>query len=147
MILKIAMVAAVVLSSAVVAEAQSWQICNRLTEDRVVSIAYVNLGSSGGFISEGWWTVKACGGCAKVLLRKETSDPHNVFLRAKDSRGNVVMDGGSRMCSASFKHTIVGNDSCKRRGFEDAMYRHVTVDLNKNYTTNLTGEPRCRTID
>ena len=146
MVRGIVMVAALVLGSALVAEAQSWSICNKVLEERVVAIAYVNPGSRGGFISEGWWTVKPCG-CAKVLLRNETSDPHNVFLRVKDKRGNVVIDGESRMCSAHFKHTIVGNDNCKRRGFEDETYRHLKVNIDKNYTTNVTGEPRCRSAD
>jgi len=117
MVGRIVMVAAMVLGSALLAEAQSWTICNKLVEEPAVATAYVNPGSRGGFISEGWWTLKPCG-CAKVLLRKETSDPHNVFLRAKDKDGSA--EGESRMCSASFRHTIVGNDNCKRRGFEDA---------------------------
>ena len=146
MVGKIVMVAAMVLGSALVAEAQSWTICNKLLEERDVAIAYVNPGSRGGYISEGWWVLKPCG-CMKVLLRKETSDPHNVFLRATDKNGNVVIEGESRMCSASFKHTIVGNDNCKRRGFEDAKYRHLNVNIDKNHTTNLTGEPRCRAAD
>jgi uncharacterized membrane protein len=42
----------------------SWTVCNRSAKDVQVSIAYVNPGSRGGFISEGWWKLRACGGCA-----------------------------------------------------------------------------------
>ena len=39
MVRRIVMVAALVLGSALVAEAQSWSICNKVLEERVVAIA------------------------------------------------------------------------------------------------------------
>ena len=78
-----------------------------------------------------------------MLQRHETSDPHNVFLHAHDTQHNVVTTGDSRMCTASFKHTIVGNDNCVKRGFKDGWYKHLdNVNLDKHWTTNITG-PGC----
>jgi uncharacterized membrane protein len=85
----------------------------------------------------------ARGGCATVLQRHETSDPHNAFLHVDDAHGNVVISGNSRMCTAQFKHTIVGNDNCVKRGFRDGWYKHDSkVNLDKRHTTNITG-PGC----
>lgn len=121
----------------------SWTVCNRSGKDVQVSIAYVNPGSRGGFISEGWWKLRACGGCAMVLKRDETSDPRNVFLHVENTDGVVVTSGNSRMCTASFKHTIVGNDNCVKRGFKDGWYKHLdSVNLDKRHTTNIRG-PGC----
>jgi uncharacterized membrane protein len=60
-------------------------ICNRTAESVDVAAAYVN--PKGGFISEGWWTLRPCGGCELVVLSRETSDPHNVFFTGTEAAG------------------------------------------------------------
>lgn len=118
----------------------SWTVCNRTGQPMDIAIAYVNPGSRGGFISEGWWGLNACGGCATVLMRHETSDPRNVFLYAHN-KGNAIVTGSSRMCRMNPKHTIIGNDRCVQRGFQDGYYQRISVNMDKRWTTNITPSP------
>jgi uncharacterized membrane protein len=118
----------------------SWQVCNHTGDNLTIGIAYVNPGSGGGFISEGWWTINRCHGCATVLLRHETSDPRNVFLFAEDKNGTSWVSGDSRMCNISAKHKIVGNGNCGKRGLKEGHYKHTLVDLDKQWTTNIDGK-------
>jgi uncharacterized membrane protein len=119
----------------------SWRVCNRLNEKVVVAIAYVN--PHGGFISEGWWPLRARGACATVLLRSETSDPRNVFIRVQNTRGTAVVDGTSWMCARGGAHKIIGNQNCAGRGYEYRTYKHTTINLDKiPWTTNVVGESR-----
>ncbi|HET9256570.1 MAG TPA: DUF1036 domain-containing protein [Pseudonocardiaceae bacterium] len=120
----------------------SWRVCNRLNEEVNVAISYVNP-RRGGFISEGWWPLRARGACATVLVRSQTSDPNNVFLRAEDTRRNAVVDGTSWRCATHDEHTIIGNQNCAGRGYEALAYRHIIINLDKiPYTTNLVGGPQ-----
>jgi uncharacterized membrane protein len=120
----------------------SWRVCNHLNEKVNVAIAYVNPGR-GGFISEGWWPLQASGACATVMIRSQTSDPRNVFLRVEDTRGNALVDGTSSMCATDSEHTVIGNQNCAGRGYKALTYKHKTINLDKiPWTTNLIGEPR-----
>lgn len=115
----------------------SWRVCNRLNEEVNVAISYVNPGSRGGFISKGWWPLRARGGCATVLVRSQTSDLRNVFLRVEDTRGNAVVDGTSWRCATDGEHKIIGNQNCAGRGYKTLTYKHKTINLDKDWTTNL----------
>ncbi len=110
----------------------SWDICNKVAEDMRVAIAYVN--PAGGFISEGWWTLRSCGGCATVLLREETSDPRNVFYRAEGRDGSLI-EGTSQFCVGRSPFKMNGQGNCNdRRGF-----LHKEIDLDRGWTSNITG--------
>src|SRR5262245_17924321 len=125
---------AIVLGSSLQAHAdQQWRICNKDSEQAVVAIAYAIPGSF-RVLSEGWWTLRGCGGCAVVLKKSDTSDPKTVFLRAENSKGQAVVEGRTQFCVARHRFTIKGNDNCKGRGFEDAGFDRTEVDLNKDYT-------------
>jgi uncharacterized membrane protein len=120
------------------AEAQgSWKVCNHLNEEVNVAISYVN--PRGGFISEGWWPLKARGACTTVMVRSQTSDPRNVFIRVEDTRGNAVVDGTSWRCATDGGHTIIGNQNCAGRGYKTLTYQHRMIDLDKIWTTHLRG--------
>jgi len=123
------------------AEAQgSWRVCNRLNEKILVAIAYVN--PRGGFISEGWWPLRAGGACATVMVRSQTSDPRNVFLRVEDTRDNALVDGTSRFCATDDEHTIIGNQNCAGRGYKTLTYKHSIINLDNIHTTNVVGKSR-----
>jgi uncharacterized membrane protein len=107
----------------------SWTICNKTADNMRVAIAYVN--PRGGFISEGWWTVRACGGCATVLQTKDTSDHRNVFYHAE---GGGVIEGSSVFCVGNSPFKLNGKGSCavKKR------FLHKEINL-RSHTTNITG--------
>src|SRR5437879_4942628 len=90
-----AVTAAVIVSGSSLPAKADFTICNKTAESVTVAVAYVN--PRGGFISEGWWKVGACGGCKLVVLSTETSDPHNVFYHAHG--GGNVWEGESRFCT------------------------------------------------
>jgi uncharacterized membrane protein len=127
--------AALILSGASPPAKADFTICNRTAEKMTVAAAYVN--PSGGFISEGWWTLAPCGGCEVVVLSSETSDPHNVFFQAHG--GGLVWEGTSRFCTTRKAFKIVGNQNCAARGLDTTAFRHVTSSSG-NHTTNLTGK-------
>jgi uncharacterized membrane protein len=112
----------------------SWRICNKTADSMDVAIAYVN--PSGGFISEGYWEVPACGGCKQVLSSDDTSDQNNVFVYAKTTDGTPFLEGGSEFCVGKSPFTRDGKGNCRNsKGF-----RHVVIDLAKGHTTNITGK-------
>jgi len=126
--------AAVILSGLSLPAKADLTVCNRTADPLTVAVAYVN--PSGGFISEGWWTLPACGGCKFVLSSSETTDPHNVFVHAHG--GGLRWEGTSHFCTAKKAFTIVGNRNCEARGFKETSFMHVTSESG-SHTTNLRG--------
>jgi uncharacterized membrane protein len=110
----------------------AWRICNRTAENKLVAIAYVNP-RGGGFLSEGWWELRPCGGCATVLQASTTSDPDNVFLRVEGPGG--VIEGSSIFCVGKTPFTTFGKGRCAdKRAFE-----HKQINIRGNFTTNIRG--------
>jgi len=110
----------------------AWIICNQVAEDMVVSIAYID--PSGGFLSEGSWRLRACGGCVTVLQRTQTSDPNNVFFRAHGLDGFLI-DGDHEFCVGESPYKLSNTNRCQKKGF-----RQIRVNLDKSWTTNITGK-------
>jgi uncharacterized membrane protein len=117
-----------------------YTICNRTSGDVLVAVGYVNPG--GGFVSEGWWTLRAGGHCEALVLDHETTDRHNYFFYAKEVGGGSVWEGGTRLCTTSRAFKIVGHQTggnwCADNGFDDRYFNHVESGSG-NHTTNLTG--------
>src|SRR5215213_2517903 len=110
----------------------AWRICKRTAENKLVAIAYVNP-RGGGFLSEGWWELRSCGGCATVLHARTTSDPDNVFLRVEGPGG--VIEGSSIFCVGKTPFTTFGKGRCAdKRAFE-----HKQINIRGNFTTNIRG--------
>jgi uncharacterized membrane protein len=122
---------AIALFAGCLTEAQAaWKICNKTADDMRVAIAYVNP-RVGGFISEGWWTLRACGGCKTVLQASQTSDPHNVFYRAE---GGGVVEGRDQFCVGSSPFKMNGTRNCGvKKGF---VHKQINI---ANATSNITG--------
>ena len=111
-----------------------WTICNKTPQDLLIAVAYVD--PRGGFISEGWYRVRGCGGClAKVVSSGSTSDPHHVFYYAESLDGGEVITGESPMCVSADRFTMDGKGRCQRR----ANFRLENIDISKNWTTTITG--------
>jgi uncharacterized membrane protein len=126
-------ITAIVLLSGLATTARAeWTICNRTAEDVDVAVAFVN--PRGGFVSKGWYTLGACGGCKTVLQRNETSDPNNVFLRAEGRNNGFLIDGDHQFCASDGRFTITTRQCNDKRGFKQEM-----INLDKHFTTNITG--------
>ena len=110
----------------------AWQICNKTPSDAYVAIAYVNP-QDVGFISKGWWKVRACGGCSTVLSMGTTSDPRNVFYRAEFDDGSVI-EGDSMFCASESEFRKRSTARCSDR----RAFLHKEINL-ENWTTNLVG--------
>jgi uncharacterized membrane protein len=119
----------------------SWRVCSHVNGERWVAIAYVNPRRA-GFISEGWWPLRARGACTTVMVRSQTSDPRNVFIRIHNKDGYAVVDGTDRFCAKDDdEFTIIGNQNCAGRGYKALTYKHMTINLDKTpWTTHLRGE-------
>jgi len=129
------------------AHAAQWIICNRTAEDLDVAIAYLH--TSNQWLSEGWWTVRACGGCAKVMDLSK-SDRVNHFLHATTRSGEERVGGNDRFCVSS--HAKGAPPWTGRSGrtcggdFELAGFAlHVVDSEDKDFTTTLRGQVAGRT--
>jgi uncharacterized membrane protein len=111
-----------------------FKVCNNTADKVTVAAAWVN--PRGGFISQGWWGIRACGGCETVVLSSETSDPRNYFFHAHG--GGLRWEGDSRFCTTRKAFKIIGNQNCAARGFDVNGFQHVT-SRSGNLTQTLTG--------
>ena len=110
------------------------KVCNSTAEEITVAAAWVN--PRGGFISQGWWTLRPCGGCETVVLSNETSDPNNYFFHAHG--GGLRWEGSDRFCTKRAAFKISGNSNCASRGFDARGFQHVRSPSG-NMTQTLTG--------
>jgi uncharacterized membrane protein len=117
--------------------AGSWSVCNKTADEVEVAIAYSN--SHGQILTEGWWTVPACGGCKTVVGSEQADqlpDKRNAYLHAH-AGSNAVIVGDEDFCvnkSRFFLNSSASPHCGRRRSF-----RQVPIDLNKRSTTNITG--------
>jgi uncharacterized membrane protein len=115
------------------AHAGSWSVCNKTPDKLTIAIGYAN--STGGINTEGWWTLNPCDGCANVLNQNKAADYKNVYLHARG-----VVEGDESFCVRDNAFTLnnaQGSNCGNRRSF-----RSQNVNLNKQWTTNITGRGR-----
>jgi uncharacterized membrane protein len=122
------------------AVAGHWQVCNRTPDRLNLAIAYSN--SFGQIVTEGWWEVGACGGCAIVIgrdLAGQLPDKSNAYLHA-DLVGNevTVIRGTENFCVSKerFKINSSASPGCTMR----QSFRSESINLNRDWTTNITGK-------
>jgi uncharacterized membrane protein len=139
-----AAIAFVLISSGFADEAVAghWQVCNRTPDRLNLAIAYSN--SFGQIVTEGWWEVGACGGCAIVIGRDlacQLPDKSNAYLHA-DLVGNevTVIRGTENFCVSKerFKINSSASPGCTIR----QSFRSESINLNRDWTTNITGKGR-----
>jgi uncharacterized membrane protein len=120
-----------------VAWAESWQVCNRTPDNMTVAIAYSN--SFGQIITEGWWTIRACGGCATVVGSEKARalpDKRNAYLYAHVG-STATIRGDESFCVGDSEFTINSSASpgCPHR----RPFKAESINLNRDHTTNITG--------
>jgi uncharacterized membrane protein len=112
-----------------------WTVCNRRAEEANIVIAYI--GHDGGFVTKGWWTLRACGGCAKVLLPSQAGGFNDVFLHAQAPGGAGIIEGEHSFCVTNGNFLMNAKDSSNCPATK--LFERQQINLNKNWTTNMTG--------
>jgi uncharacterized membrane protein len=123
------------------ASAAGWLICNRTPEELQVAIAYHD--GANGWLTEGWWSLKACGGCTRVMDQSKT-DGANVFYRAVTPRGDERIGGKTHFCVSSHANgappwTGRSPKVCGK-GYVSGGFSQHTVDTEKDFRSNITGK-------
>ena len=123
--------------------AASWTICNKTAEDLQVAIAYLH--TSDQWLSEGWWTVKACGGCAQVMNLSKT-DRVNQFFRAVTPVGEERVGGSHRFCVSSHAKgappwTGRSGPRCGGDYVSAGFALQAVESQDRNFTTNINPAP------
>lgn len=120
------------------AGAASWTICNKAPENLLVAIAYLD--KQNRWVSEGWWNLQRCGGCARVMDLSQT-DAADQFYRAISSSGLERVSGGDRFCVSPQRFTVPNRGQCPA-GFSAAGFRRVKVEYSdRNHTSNINPAP------
>ncbi len=118
------------------ARATTWTVCNRSAEDVSVAIAF-NLKDARQYISKGWWTLRACGGC-KVVFSGNLPIT-GAFLRGEGADGDK-WEGETLFCTAPRRFEIpnanVDERTCRARGQEAKQFKMHVLNT-QNYTTTL----------
>ena len=116
------------------AHAAKWTVCNRSPNNVDVAIAWQ---TSNGFISRGWWNIRACGGCAVVFNRP--LEASIVFLRG-EAAGGIEYSGNSLLCirrtAFEMPRANTSRQACLRRGGQFASFGQHNI-RTQNHTTNL----------
>jgi hypothetical protein len=123
------------------ANAAWWTICNQTAEEMQVAIAYLH--TSNQWLSEGWWTVHACGGCARVMDLSKT-DRVNQFFRAVTPNGSERVGGSSRFCVSSHAKGAppwTGRSGPRCGGdYISAGFKLQAIEYSdRDFKTNITG--------
>jgi uncharacterized membrane protein len=116
-----------------------WSVCNRTPDELVIAIGYAS--SNGGIVSHGWWTLSSCGGCKPVLNADQTADRGNVYLHAHAINGAGIIEGNESFCVRNNGAFTLNNAQGGNCG-ETRSFRPENVDLNKDWTTNITPQGR-----
>lgn len=118
-----------------VSEAANWQICNRTAEPMWVAIAYDP--GNGRHISEGWWKLNACGGCADL----GSYNLRNVWYHAHNRNSSRVVAGDDLFCTNSPEAFTIDNQAvCHLRPGEwDTKGFRSVILRGENFTSNITG--------
>jgi uncharacterized membrane protein len=129
MVLVLSLAASVGLSAN--AHAEGWHICNHTPEELNVAIAFATPQEQ--WVSQGWHTLGACGGCAFVMDHTRT-EHKNVFYRAENSNGVERIGGRDRFCVSPQKFNFLRTPNCNSAGF-----RLQIIDTEGKFTTNIQG--------
>lgn len=125
----------IVLSAASQTAHAEWTICNKTPEPLTVAIAYAS-NRGGHIVTEGWWKIRSCGGCATVLRADETADTSTTYLHAKTDRGGVYVGGDENFCTSRSKFKYKSTPGCA----EKSSFQQTKVNLNRQWRTNITGK-------
>jgi uncharacterized membrane protein len=118
--------------------AQSWRVCNKTADPVRVAVGYA---VPGGLLkSEGWFNLGSCSGCATVVVPSDTVDLSTGYLYAEKSRdGTAIVTGDQNLCVTRQAFKIRRSGNCEGRNFQTRQFRQMSINLNKNFTTNING--------
>ena len=114
--------------------AVGWKICNQTAEPMWVAIAYDP--GNGRHVSEGWWKLNSCGGCASL----GSYDVRNVWYYAHNKGSSSVIEGNDTFCTNPRDAFTLGNQAaCRRRPHLEVKGFRSVVLRGTNFTSNIRG--------
>jgi uncharacterized membrane protein len=127
--------AAVVFASAWAATGTAhadFRLCNNTANRVSIALAYTD---ADGWVSEGWWNVKASG--CETLVRGPLAAEF-YYAYAMDERGGE-WKGKAFMCTRDREFKINGRNECFVRGFDRTGFFEIdTGKDSRNWTVQLT---------
>jgi uncharacterized membrane protein len=109
-----------------------FRLCNNTSNRVSIAIAYTD---ADGWVSEGWWNVKASG--CETLVRGPLAAEF-YYAYAMDERGGE-WKGKAFMCTRDREFKINGRNDCFVRGFDRTGFFEIdTGKDSRNWTVQLT---------
>ena len=109
-----------------------FRLCNNTGNRVSIAIAYTD---ADGWVSEGWWNVKASG--CETLVRGPLAAEY-YYAYAMDERGGE-WKGKAFMCTRDREFKINGRNECFTRGFDRTGFFEIDTGKDaRNWTVQLT---------
>ncbi len=109
-----------------------FRLCNNTGNRVSIAIAYTD---ADGWVSEGWWNVKASG--CETLVRGPLAAEY-YYAYAMDERGGE-WKGKAFMCTRDREFKISGRNECFTRGFDRTGFFEIDTGKDaRNWTVQLT---------
>ena len=109
-----------------------FRLCNNTSNRVSIAIAYTD---GDGWVSEGWWNVKASG--CETLVRGPLAAQF-YYAYAMDERGGE-WKGKAFMCTRDREFKITGRSDCFVKGFDRTGFFEIdTGKDSRNWTVQLT---------
>ena len=107
------------------------EFCNSTDENVSVAIGY---SEDGTWVSEGWWTM-APGGCTRAIV----GDLSKRYYYWRATSPSYTWENGSYIfCTSPSEFTIVGDEDCADRGYDQHPFNVVDTGEAASYTVTLT---------
>jgi uncharacterized membrane protein len=118
-----------------------WHICNKTPENVVTSIVFDD---GQGYVSTGWYKIRACGGCATVYHGMPKL--RGAFFHGESEDGVMKWGGTYSFCVMTNRFSLGPRWATDCGGQRGGGYRMEDFSLQKltgnDFTTNLTGKDR-----
>ncbi|MFY0681247.1 MAG: DUF1036 domain-containing protein [Thalassovita sp.] len=112
------------------------EICNESSVKRSVAIGYQG---DDNWVSEGWWNLSP--GQCQTVVGGDLAQRYYYYRATADDFEFVGED--YYFCTRPTEFTIVGDENCEDRGFEESDFREIdTGKTARSYTLTLEEEPR-----
>jgi len=105
--------------------------CNQTSVQLSFAVGY---GKTGNWTSEGWWTM-APGDCMTIL---QGDLKYRYYYTRATYDGGVLPTRDIRFCTSSKVFTIVGDENCEQRGYDNSTFAQIDTGDAKSYTINLS---------
>jgi uncharacterized membrane protein len=112
--------------------AAEWTICNKTGYPVVLAVGYKK---GNQWISEGWWHIS--GGHCDHVVGGDLRQRYYYYYAEHEEIGGQ-WGGNAWFCVSHNSFTIVGDENCNKRGYEQKGFRKVDTGDSKSWTTSLT---------